>query len=416
MTYQGLQSLLRKGEHISHYDYIVADECHYFLTDGLFNQYTDISFKWLRSQTNNVVVYMSATGNHLFTGLKLSGIVKMDREYYIKNEYEQLDSVYFYNKNQITKVIDHILINQPEDKILVFVNSIKRLKEMRCIYGDKASYLCSRYHAKDTSLSFVDYDCVQDCQYDKRILFATKSLDNGIDLKDERIKHILSEIIDIDSAIQAIGRKRPIDEDDRYNIYFLRYNNRAIRQFARIEEEDLRPVEELLKDKTQFIEKYKHDRDLLRKNKILYGELSDGENLGTIHINHIIRQKYERDVHIYNKMIDDGYETVLLNFLGQTFKDKVKELQVYDDKEDSFLKYLLSVVGKKLFKPDQKILKDNFKTILHLNDNRMGINTLNGKLKDCNYPYMIISDRETKGQMKFKRYWQVLPISGGKCK
>ena len=107
---------------------------------------------------------------------------------------------------------------------------------MYCIYGDVASYLCSRFHAKDKTLSFIDYDCVQNFQFSKKILFATKSLDNGVDLKDRRIKHVFSEIIDVDSSIQAIGRKRPEDAEDTYNLYFLRYDNRAIRQFAKIEE------------------------------------------------------------------------------------------------------------------------------------------------------------------------------------
>lgn len=412
MTYQALQALIRKNIEIPHYDYIIADECHYFLTDGIFNQYTDIAFSWLRSQSDNVVIYMSATGNNLFNGLTLSGIVKPERYYYIPQNHDNIEAVYFYNKNQITKVIDNIMENNPNDKILVFVNSIKRLKEMYCIYGDVASYLCSRFHAKDKTLSFVDYECVQNFQFAKKILFATKSLDNGVDLKDRRIKHVFSEIIDVDSSIQAIGRKRPEDAEDTYNLYFLRYDNRAIRQFAKIEESDLLPVQKLMYDRDAFMSEYGTDRELLRRNKILYGEMNDSDEIGTIYINHIVRQKFEYDVKIYNEMISEGYETVLLKLLGKDFIAKTKKLKVEKAQTDKFLEYLQSVCGQKLFKPEQKILKEKFKTILHLYDNRMGIHTLNGKLKDCGYQFMITAKKEKKRNSpnRNKTYWLIAPL------
>ena len=412
LTYQGLQSLIRKEANITHYDYIVADECHYFLTDGLFNQYTDIAYNWLRSQTQNVVIYMSATGNNLFNGLLLSGIVQPNRYYIIPQNYENVESVYFYEKKQITRVIDNILLNDPEDKILVFVNSIKRLKEMYCNYGDKANYLCSRYNYEAKSLTWIDYDCVQNCQYEKRILFCTKAMDNGIDLKDASIKHVFCEIIDIDSAIQAIGRKRPENEDDTYNLYFLKYNNRAIAKFKQNEETDLLPVIKLMSDKDAFMQEYRHDRDLLRRNKILYGELSEGNELGSIHINHIIRQKYEYDVQIFSEMMREGHDTVLLKLLGRGLKAKVKTLEIKQAESDKFLEYLQTVCGQKLFKPEQKTLKEMFKTILKLRDNRMGINTLNGKLKDCGYKYTIVSGKENsrKSDNWHKRYWMILQV------
>lgn len=415
LTYQGLQSLIRKEANITHYDYIIADECHYFLTDGLFNQYTDIAYNWLRSQTENVVIYMSATGNNLFNGLMLSGIVQPNRYYSIPQTYENVESVYFYEKKQITRVIDNILLNNPEDKILVFVNSIKRLKEMYCNYGDKADYLCSRYNYEGKSLSWINYNCVQNCQYEKRILFCTKAMDNGIDLKDSRIKHVLCEIIDIDSAIQAIGRKRPENEDDTYNLYFLKYNNRAIAKFKQNEETDLLPVIKLMSDKDAFMQEYRHDRDLLRRNKILYGELSGGNELGSIHINHIIRQKYEYDVQIFSEMMREGHDTVLLKLLGRGLKAKVQILEIKQADNDKFLEYLKANEGKKMFKEEQKVLKEKFKVLLGLKDRFMGINTLNGKLKDCKYPFEIQSFKETKGENRFKRYWLIVPFGSGQC-
>lgn len=414
LTYQGLQSLIRKEANITHYDYIIADECHYFLTDGLFNQYTDIAFNWLRSQTQNVVIYMSATGNNLFNGLMLSGIVQPNRYYSIPQTYENVESVYFYNKKQITDVIDYILANNPNEKILVFVNSIRRLKQMHSYYGDKANYLCSKYNNEGKELPWIEYDCVTDCQYQKKILFCTKAMDNGIDLKDASIKHVFSEIIDIDSAIQAIGRKRPINENDSYKLYFQRHDNRAITQFRRIEETDLLPVIKLMTDREAFFQEYRHDRDLLRKNKILYGEMSGGNALGTIHINHIVRQKYEYDVQIFGAMLREGYENVLMKLLPP-LKSKVKTLEVKRANSDKFLEYLKANEGKKMFKEEQAVLKHKFTDLLGLRDRYMGINVLNGKLKDCKYQFEIQSFQENKGANRNKRYWLIASIDAGLC-
>lgn len=46
------------------YDYIIADECHYFMMDSIFNTNTQISYDWIEGQRVNyesMVVYMSAT-------------------------------------------------------------------------------------------------------------------------------------------------------------------------------------------------------------------------------------------------------------------------------------------------------------------------------------------------------------------
>ncbi len=309
--------------------------------------------------------------------------------------------------------MQNILENNADDKILFFVNSIKRLKEMFCYFGDNASYLCSKSHKKDKdkSLSFVDYDCIHNSTFDKRILFVTKTLDNGVDLVDINIKHVFCEIIDIDSAIQAIGRKRcPKDEYHPFSVYFKEYDNRPIRRFADIENENLIPVNLLINDKESFMEKYGEDRQMIKHNKILYAQLTDGEEIGEIRINHLMKRKLEYDYKIHCRMLEDnqGFKKVFLSILDPSFQEKIKDLVIDSVNADLFNDYLLSIEGTKLFKPEQQILKNKFRTILGLKDRYMGINTLNGKLKDCSYPYEIISKQETKGINRKKQYWQIV--------
>jgi len=75
------------------------------------------------------------------------------------------------------------------------------------------------------------------------------------------------------------------------------------------------------------------------------------------------------------------------------------------------LEYLKGIVGKKLFKEEQNVLKSKMRNLLGLNDRTMGIGVCSGKLSDRQYPYTIISDRETSRQSeyRYKRYWMVVP-------
>ncbi len=54
VSYQLLQRNIQEGGTYSHFDYIVADECHYFTTDAKFNDYTDVSYNYLMEQKNQL--------------------------------------------------------------------------------------------------------------------------------------------------------------------------------------------------------------------------------------------------------------------------------------------------------------------------------------------------------------------------
>lgn len=64
--------------------------------------------------------------------------------------------------------------------------------------------------------------CIKEGILQKKILFCTTALYNGIDIKDSALKHILVELWDPTDIAQAIGRKRPVDQNDTFKLY-LRY-------------------------------------------------------------------------------------------------------------------------------------------------------------------------------------------------
>lgn len=407
MTYQRLQKLLRKGYDYA-YDLIIADECHYFYADAKFNEYTDLAYEYVMSKKSSVIVLMSATANSFFDKLITSGEVKKENIYHIEKSYDYVEKVFMYTKNQLTDIIDNILANNEFDKILVFVNSIQRLIEMYNYYGDSAYYMCS----KSQECDFATRDCIKNKQFNKRILFTTKVLDNGVDIIDTDLCHIISEIFDIDCTLQAIGRKRSVDSLDTCNFYFRLYDGRAISNFLRFNKEQLAPVLMYLNDKAAFknylIEKNKNTRELLRKNKIFCTDL----NTEKLKVNMCVLKKYESDQNIIEDMKKTCYENVLFKNLGTDLLNKKSKLKIDNKSKDTFLCILESLQGKKLFKEEQQELKEKFRDILGLHDRTMGINTLNGKLIDCNYKYVIESKQETSRKSEFykKRYWIIVKI------
>ena len=109
MTYQTLQNKIRNKKQIPEFDYIVADECHYFTNDALFNEYTDLAYKYLKKQKDNVVIYISATAKVYFNWMKLHEYVKEENYYFIPKNYDYVKKIFFYNKKFLISQIDKIL-------------------------------------------------------------------------------------------------------------------------------------------------------------------------------------------------------------------------------------------------------------------------------------------------------------------
>lgn len=218
-TYQWLEYFCKNDRdnlirYLSNFQYIVADECHYFHCDAAFNEHTDISKRLLDElASQKVIIYMSATADFLFRQLRA------DTEHLI--HFYQMTKPY-----QISKIHSYCSIVQRRDildtlpegeKALVFVKSRDDLVAMQNQYGPSAGYYCSKGNL-DGPMDPLE-DCVVNGILQKKILFCTTALYNGVDIKDPSLKHILVELWDPTDVEQAIGRKRPIDPNDSFQLY-----------------------------------------------------------------------------------------------------------------------------------------------------------------------------------------------------
>lgn len=395
-SYQHLQRDIQNGVVLPYYDYIVADECHYFTTDACFNDYTDVSYNFLMKQKNSVVLWVSATAKTFFRWMSDKGKVKKKYVYRIDKDYSYVKKVYFYQKDELSTIIDDILENESQSKIVVFCNSASRMEEMNKRYADKANYFCSSTSSSIKMKVMCGYDKgakkIPDCiiklpdgrvTFEKRILFTTTVLDNGVDLKDRDIKHIFSEILDIDSMIQSLGRKRSLDDNDTCTFYIRVFQSKAIQGLLNINSAQLEPVQLYKECYKDFYSKYGNgkERKNLGKNKIFYSFFAEDKHLSKIKVNECRYRKYEQDNNILVQMKELGHVPMLNYFLGKELA-AMSEYIVVDVKQiDLFMEYLKEIEGKWLFQEDRERIKEEFETI-GVKLRYIGINTFNGVLED----------------------------------
>ena len=196
-------------QQVGEYDYIILDEAHYLYQDAPFNKNTETIIELIEKyRTSKIIVLLSATPD------LLKKYLQIDKAYFFKADYSYIKEVQYYTKRD---TLDEIISKIPEDeKIVVFADSKDRLKELHSEYPNSA-YL----DASNKKRRKVFNEIIESERFDCRILFTTRVSDNGINLTDKYIKHIIIETTDIVEFMQCLGRKRSQDENNTINLYFL---------------------------------------------------------------------------------------------------------------------------------------------------------------------------------------------------
>lgn len=390
MNYQKLQQDINNKTYKNiHFDYVIADEVHYIFTDSSFNYYTDIIYEYLLEQHGNVVVYMSATAKSLFGMLRKQGYVKSDRAYKLDADYSYVDKVYFYDRNSLTKLINSILV-RGDDKAIIFVNSEDTMLELYEKFRDSGNFFCSESAKKLVAIR--EENCIISkgdyITFEKRLLFTTTALDNGVDLKDEKIKYIVSEIFEPDMAIQCLGRKRPLNKEDVCTFFIAIYEKAYISSMKNRNASILKPLRVLFKSQDDYSNQYGRDREF-HSDYIYY----DWEN--RVHKLNLygFYQLVLKDLDMTG-MLNNGYAENMIRFnMNKELVKKVKIINQTKSVNQELVNYLNSIIDKPLLKPDQRILIENIKSA-GLRSRTYGLITINKLLNDNNYQYELINGRE----------------------
>lgn len=431
LTYQKLQELLKSGDTIPTFDVYICDEAHFFLADSEFNLYTDVSYEYLISQKDSVVIFMTATYQNIFPRIKkdLCDLCKKTeneyiepKEYILPTLYDYVEKICWFKKpSEIYGIIDTILRTTEDEKILYFCNSISMMTKFYNHYSpykggsnseEKEEYLqksnlrymdfyCSEYSSNKFAKEHSNNDAIiqgEDNGYtfQNKVLISTKCIDNGIDFKDQKIKHIICDIFDLESAIQCLGRKRILNENDTCIFYIRDWQYWSVRAFLTNIKKEIEPVDLYESDYEKFIEKYGSDRNF--KNNVMYFHYDkDKKGIVDVYINHMKYDKLKQDIQLVQEILNQeiAYRDLILKFLGESafYISEDVENTIQDKTKDAIEIFLEIHQGQKLDKSQQNELVD----ICNIKDNwgrkLTSYNSLNTYFDAFNYPYIIESKR-----------------------
>lgn len=392
------------------FKYIICDECHYFLSDSNFNNRTDIAFSKLIRTTypKSIRLFISATMDEI-RGAIVNGVYSGEwHNYNTSRDYSYLNPKYFQYDEDIVQLIKN---DCTDDKWIVFVKSKAQ--------GDKITEMliegkidCVFSHSKQNTDSIVDE------QFKQKVLICTKVFDNGININDENVKHIVVNATDKTTFLQEIGRVRVnIHNAREIDLYIPMTYPKTWSSY----------LNTTYTYKSEQINLYEADYDLFQKKydkdywKVYSDVLFLDEN-NNWKINHLGRARLIKDINfaeeMYKKLKKEKFDYISKQLewleLEHTFnKNKLIQDVVDSNEVINLERYLESIVGKKLFKEEQQELSDliinELVTVGKDVDYRtktLKPSTMEFIIRDqLELPYVISKPKkETKGEMRNKRY------------
>lgn len=396
-NYQELEQSENLNKYFENFDILVFDEVHYILNDALFNRNTDIFLDILKSPpSKKICIFITATPQAI-----LSIKNKFDFEYTLPTNYSYIENIYFYHR---AETLDRILNNIPvEEKCICFSSNVLFAYETSLKYPN-SSFLCSEskrdFYRKVSSSE--KNNIVEKEYFESQFLFTTKVLDNGINIKDRSVKHIIIDMLDPISFIQCLGRKRILDKDDTINLYVKNYHGGQLSAHSKNLSKKIKLANEFLDfGKEKFIEKYK---------KIEIDTIIDGYS----YINWAKYYSYKYFQNLYYNMVIDidkiGYKKYICNCLDIDVSEIINsELFFGKTYLNDYLKLWTDI---NMFKAEQEKFKEGFFLKLFesrgLNYRNRGMVSINSMLEEERLPYKIISKQSRKKEDNNKTYWRLI--------
>lgn len=372
MTYQYLEAVYKNNRtfDFDDYKYIVYDEYHYFMSDARFNKTTDILLEAILNRNDKIRIFMSATGDNMYK--YITKFRKLEtNDYKLPISFKFIDKLIFFNKEETLENFIELAIKNNQ-KAIFFIQSAKKAYELYRKYKDYCLFNCGKSdkHYKHVNEDKINY-MLQDEQFEELILITTTCMDAGVNIKDKELKHIVCDVKDTETLIQCIGRKRLEDSRDKINLLIKNITNQQLGGI-KTQLNKKREMAQYLKDNINYLSYIKCLLDIIEIDKML-----DLNDFGYC-------RYLARKFGFYN--MEDGYT-----------------YGVWEDEEkcNDLEAYLISIVGRKLLKNEQKELVEKIDVRVD-GKQQKSYRKLNDGLDMINLPFIIIPKKS--GSV---RYWIV---------
>lgn len=406
VNYQELETKILYGSSLSKifegYQYIVYDEAHYLFSDSQFNRNTDILLEPLSDKPeldypNIIFIFITATPDAL-----LSYYNNFDFVYNLPVDYSYISKIYFYNKyDTLKEIIYQIPYN---DKAVFFSSNAFDAYELS-VNMTNAEFICSESHRdlSKRSNKQVIKDIVNNSKFDCSLLCTTKVLDNGVNLIDDSVKHIIIDMLDPISFIQCLGRKR-INNNEKINLYIHNYHGGFIYTQLNSLLAKMNLVSELESiGIDNFATKYKKkDYDNIIQNDFSINVAK-----------YIFYNKY---IHYLKIMLSDvgkiGYKKTICSLLNYLVTNTSDAEFIYEKK--NLIQELELILNTRLYKDEKEKFKimffNNLFSPKKTNYRKRGIRSINAILEEDAIPFRVISSVDTKSIDRNQRYWMIIAL------
>lgn len=380
MNYQCLEKIIRENpEHgeqfVEQFRYVVCDEAQYFFGDSQFNENTIISYRAImKASQHATVIAMTATPENMFTAWMRKGLLAQNRYYYLPKKMSHIRKALIYS-NDLER---EKLLNQIPDgeKALVLINDWAILRKLKDLYGDAVGCYCSVNNIKGQIDALED--CIKDGKLQKRIVFTTEVLYNGISIKDKTLKHIFVETWEPLKIIQMQGRKRPVDETDTCTVYYRAPSRKQLAKKRDWNQYDL--------DTAEAWQDYKHGKP--EKWNAILAQKDAQERIerckaltyihteGTYQLNPMLVNNMRQMRDLLDALYDHGYRATM----QERVWEKTLQVSPREYRDEVITRYIANNFCKEMTK--QELLAGLAEAGLYKPGKRpIGQSILNGKLK-----------------------------------
>ena len=166
------------------------------------------------------------------------------RYYGIPFDFSYITPVYY---SESTEILKAILSTPQDEKWLIFTDSKKEgnyIKEKLVDIANnkeipltlssslaETTFITSSTRKMKGLREFQTFeDIIKQERFKQRVVITTRVLDNGVNIKDPQLKHIVIDAYERTEFLQMLGRKRCVDEEDRIFLYIKDIPEGTLRQ------------------------------------------------------------------------------------------------------------------------------------------------------------------------------------------